>query len=229
MNYAINRTDLIQYATKGNGVVIPALIPVQEFGYDPNLAPYAFDPAKAKDLLRQGGYPEGRPISLIAPEWMEVQATVVSKMLEQVGLTVRTEILDAVTYNKKTFPSGRDRPPENETWDIALSAWRDVLNFPAFDLYHAYALGGWVAVQPELRQLNDQVLLTVDQDKQRAIFHQMERHTRDQAYFLFLYNPVMLYAVNKAVHYVPHVATLDFTETSVSDEHWSVRKGGVKK
>src|SRR4029453_18657259 len=121
LNYAINRTDLIQYAAKGNGVVIPALVPAQEFGYDPNLAPYAFDPVKAKDFLRQGGYPEGRPISLIAPEWMEVQATVVSKMLEQVGLTVRAEILDAVTYNKKTYPSGRDRPPEKETWEITLS------------------------------------------------------------------------------------------------------------
>jgi len=28
---------------------------------------------------------------------------------------------------------------------------------------------------------------------------------------------------------VPHVASLDFTETSVSDQHWSVRKGAVKK
>jgi peptide/nickel transport system substrate-binding protein len=229
LNYAINRTDLIQYAAKGNGVVIPALIPVQEFGYDPNLAPYAFDPAKGKDLLRQGGYPEGRPISLIAQEWMEVQATVVSKMLEQVGLTVRAEILDAVTYNKKTFLSGLDQRAEKQTWDIALSAWFDGLNFPAFDLYHAFALGGWVAVQPELRQLYDQVLLTVDRDKQRAIFQQMERHTRDQAYFLFLYNPVQLYGVNKGVDFVPYVTTLNFTETSVSDQHWSVRKGAVKK
>ena len=228
LNYAINRTDLIQYAAKGNGVVIPALIPVQEFGYDPNLAPYAFDPAKAKDLLRQGGYPEGRPISLIAPEWMEVQATVVSKMLEQVGSTVRTEILDAVTYNKKTSRAAGPACRERDLGYHALGM-AHVLNFPAFDLYHAFALDGWVAVQPELRQLNDQVLLTVDQDKQRAILHQMERHTRDQAYFLFLYNPVMLYAVNKGVHYVPHVATLDFTGTSVSDQHWSVRKGGVKK
>lgn len=57
----------------------------------------------------------------------------------------------------------------------------------------------------------------------------MERHTRDQAYFLFLYNPVQLYAVNKAVRFVPYVGKLTFTETSVSDQHWSVRKGTVKK
>ena len=231
LNYAINRTDLIQYAAKGNGVVIPALIPAQEFGYDPNLMPYAFDPVKAKDLLRQGGYPEGRPISLIAPEGMEVQATVVSKMLEQVGLKVRAEILDAVTYNKKTLLSGLDQPAEKQTWDIALTANLDTMNFPAYLLYHYFALDGafdWVAEQPELRQLYDQVLQTVDRDKQRAIFQQMDRHTRDHAYFLFLYSPVQLYAVNKGVHFVPYVANLHFTETSVSDQHWSVRKGAVK-
>ncbi len=232
LNYAINRSDLIQYAAKGNGVVIPALIPAQEFGYDPNLTPYAFDPAKAKDLLRQGGYPEGRPISLIASEEVEVQATVVSKMLEQVGLKVQVQVLDAVTYNKKTFLTGLDQPAEKQTWDIALTAYSDVLNFPTYLLYHYFALDGpfdWVAEQPELRQLYEQVSQTVDREKQRAIFQQMERHTRDHAYFLFLYNPVQLYAVNKGVHFVPSVANLNFTETSVSDQHWSVRKGALKK
>jgi len=56
----------------------------------------------------------------------------------------------------------------------------------------------------------------------------MERHTRDQAYFLFLYSPIQLHAVNKAVELVPHKTTyLIFAETSVTDEHWSVRKKKV--
>jgi ABC-type transport system substrate-binding protein len=69
----------------------------------------------------------------------------------------------------------------------------------------------------------------VDPEKQRTVYHQMERHTRDQAYFLFLYSPIQLYAVNKAVQFVPYVANLYFAPTSVTDEHWSVRKGAVKK
>jgi hypothetical protein len=53
----------------------------------------------------------------------------------------------------------------------------------------------------------------------------MERHTRDQAYFLFLYNPIQLFAVNKAVEFVPYVSTLlKLNETSVTEQHWSVRK-----
>jgi hypothetical protein len=56
----------------------------------------------------------------------------------------------------------------------------------------------------------------------------MERHTRDQAYFLFLYNPIKLYAVNKAVEFVPYVSTiLALDATGVTAEHWSVRKQGA--
>src|SRR5215510_11491731 len=38
-NVAINRDDLIRYATKGNGVIVLALLSVNTFGYDPSLAP----------------------------------------------------------------------------------------------------------------------------------------------------------------------------------------------
>jgi hypothetical protein len=53
----------------------------------------------------------------------------------------------------------------------------------------------------------------------------MERYTRDQAYFLFLYAPLQLYAVNKEVNFEPHPSGLLFLPaTSVTEQHWSVRK-----
>jgi peptide/nickel transport system substrate-binding protein len=103
VNYAINREDLIQYATKGNGVIIPALVSAQGFGYDADLAPYPFDPATARRLLRDAGYAEGLTLSLIASEALQVQSTVVSKMLEQVGFRVALQILDGAAFNRKTY------------------------------------------------------------------------------------------------------------------------------
>jgi peptide/nickel transport system substrate-binding protein len=228
-NLAINREDLIRYATKGNGVVIPALLPVQAFGYDPNLAPYAFDPDKTRALLREAGYPDGLALTLIAPATLQVQATVVSKMLEQGGFRVDLQVLDPVTYGQKTAISHLEQSPEQQTWDIALASnVPDVANFPVYMIYHNFALDGtydWVLEQPELRQLYEQVLGTVDREQQQALLRQMERHTRDQAYFLFLYNPIKLFAVNKAVEFVPYINTmLNLSETSVTEQHWSVRK-----
>jgi peptide/nickel transport system substrate-binding protein len=231
INYAINREDLIRYATKGNGVIIPALLPERAFGHDPDLAPYPFDPGKAQQLLREAGYPPGRPLVLIATEDLEVQATVVSKMLEQVGLTVELQMLDAATYTAKTNLRYLDQPPEQQAWDIALRSTVDVTNATGLWLYSVVALGGandWVGEAPELRQLYEQVASAADGERQQRLIRQMERHTHDQAYFLFLYNPIGLYAVNKAVEFVPHVSTLlSLTEVSVTEQHWSVRQQGA--
>jgi len=228
VNVAINREDFIRYATKGNGVILPVLVPLQGFGYDPDLVPYPFDPTKAQQLLREAGYPDGLALVLIAPEDLATQATVVGKMLEQVGLTVDLQILDQVAYNQKVVLSALDQPPEQQPWDIALASWQDVMNFPVLQVYHHFALDGpydWVIEQPELRQLYEEALRTANREQQQGLIRQMERHTRDQAYFLFLYNPIKLYAVNKAVEFVPYVSgNLILTETSVTTQHWSVRK-----
>ncbi len=232
VNFAINREDLIRYGAKGNGVIIPALISPHQFGYDPNLAPYPFEPVKTRDLLREAGYPNGLSLTLIAPEELEVQATVVSKMLEQAGFGVELQMLDATAYNRKTVLSHLEQPPEQQAWDIALTAWPDILNFPIFQSYHFFALDGpydWVIEQPELRQLYEQALRTVDREQQQALIRQMERHTHDQAYFLFLYSPIPLYAVNKAVEFVPYVANLSLAETAVTNQHWSVRQAVRQK
>jgi peptide/nickel transport system substrate-binding protein len=233
VNYAVNREDLIQYAAKGNGMILPALVPRQGFGYDPDLAPYPFDPTKARQLLREAGYPDGLALVLIAPEDLAVQATVVGKMLEQVGLMVDLQMLDQVAYNQKVVLSALDQPPEQQPWDIALASWHDVMNFPVLQVYHHFALDGpfdWVSERPELRRLYEEAFRTADREQQQGLIRQMERHTHDQAYFLFLYNPIKLYAVNKAVEFVPYVSgNLILAETGVTEQHWSVRQAAEKR
>jgi ABC-type transport system substrate-binding protein len=149
-------------------------------------------------------------------------------MLEHGGFQVALQLLDPSAYNRQTLMSQLEQPPEQQPWDIALTAQLDSHNAPMFNLYHWFALDGpydWVLEQPALRQLYEQILRTADRKHQQEVIRQMERHTRDQAYFLFLYNPIALYAVNKAVEFVPYVSTmLKLDESGVTVEHWSVRR-----
>ena len=53
---------------------------------------------------------------------------------------------------------------------------------------------------------------------------EMERYVYNNAYFLFIYSPLSLYAVNKEVNFVPQKdGWLRFKEASVTDKHWSLR------
>jgi ABC-type transport system substrate-binding protein len=232
VNLAIHREELMR-DLKGNGLIVPALVPGQGFGHDPALVPYPFNPDKARHLRREAGYPDGLMVALIAPEALQTQAISISMMLEQAGFTVDLQVLDTMTFERQTRLSDADQPPEQHAWDIALRSALDQLNFPPFLLYHAFGLDGpydWVSEQPELRRLYAQVLGAVDRERQQALIQQMERHTHDQAYFLFLYNPIQLDAVNRAVAFVPHATTLlILADTSVTAEHWSVRQTTVQQ
>jgi peptide/nickel transport system substrate-binding protein len=62
MNLAINREEVVKFIFAGQAKLM-ALYPMGSFavaaGADPELQPYPYDPAKAKQLLAEAGYPNG--------------------------------------------------------------------------------------------------------------------------------------------------------------------------
>jgi peptide/nickel transport system substrate-binding protein len=62
LNLAINREEIVKFIFAGQAKLM-AMYPVGSFavaaGADPRLQPYAYDPAKAKQLLAEAGYPNG--------------------------------------------------------------------------------------------------------------------------------------------------------------------------
>lgn len=113
-------------------------------------------------------------------------------------------------------------------WDIAVTNGPDPIHCPLFARSTTLALDGhadWVIEEPERRQLSEPALHTVPREQPQALIHQMQRHTRDQASFLFVYNPLGLYAVNKAVEFVPQTLPfLALDSPSVTPPHWSIRE-----
>jgi len=69
---------------------------------------------------------------------------------------------------------------------------------------------------------------TVDRNAREEKIRQMVQYLYDCAYALSIYSPITLYAVNKEVNFVPFKnGALNLRETSVTDNHWSIR--GEKK
>jgi peptide/nickel transport system substrate-binding protein len=235
VNYAINREAVLHAAAKGHGVLVPALLPPGAVGFDATLPPYPFDPTAARRLAREAGYPEGLPLTLLAPTELEVQATVVSKMLEQVGFTVQQQVREQAAFNQATnrywlVPSRTEQQPApRPTWDIALmSGLNPEVVISPFAAYTTFLFDGawdWIDASPALRELLAQLLPTGERAPQQAVAAQMERHIRDQTLLLFLYAPIHFYAVNKEVNFVSHPSGMLLLDaTGVTEQHWSVRQ-----
>jgi peptide/nickel transport system substrate-binding protein len=62
LNLAINRDEIVNFVLAGQAKLM-AMYPIGSFavaaGADPELTPYLYDPAKAKQLLAEAGYPNG--------------------------------------------------------------------------------------------------------------------------------------------------------------------------
>ena len=82
----------------------------------------------------------------------------------------------------------------------------------------------WIEYDEKFESMWKDMARTFDEKLQDEKMQQMEQYIYEKAYAVFIYSPLSLYAVNKEVNFVPQKGQrLKLKETSVTDNHWSVR------
>jgi peptide/nickel transport system substrate-binding protein len=92
--YAIDRDTIIKTLLRGEASRLDGPIGEGQYGYDPNLQPkYTYNPEKARELLKQAGYPNGVDVELSTPVGrytLDKQITeAMVPMLNAVGIRTR--------------------------------------------------------------------------------------------------------------------------------------------
>ncbi|MBL7777129.1 MAG: ABC transporter substrate-binding protein [Chitinophagales bacterium] len=100
INYAINRDELVKYLRNGIGKpAIHGFVPLGFAGYNNSVTVgYSYQPDKAKQLLAEAGFPDGKNITeikLYTSDKYQEYALLISKQLEQVGIKVKIELLQS--------------------------------------------------------------------------------------------------------------------------------------
>lgn len=131
INYAIDRDALLQGLRQGKGEVTSQIWGKQTPGYDAALdQAYPHDPAKAKQLLADAGYPDGFTLTLPAMNGItsDAMTSALTTQLGEVGITLKWDTLDGTTALQKIF---RDRAysgmvmnlgQSTESWTVVQSA-----------------------------------------------------------------------------------------------------------
>lgn len=106
LNYAVDKDALIRFVLKGYGAKVQGqMLSKDYFGYNPTLKAFPYDPAQAKKLLAEAGYPNGLRITFYAPHgrYMADQqiADAIAGQLKTVGVTAEQQTFEWATYLQK--------------------------------------------------------------------------------------------------------------------------------
>jgi peptide/nickel transport system substrate-binding protein len=194
LNYALDVQDLVDTIMNGAAKPLNGPLTPLHFGYDP-VAPYPCDPDKARTLLAEAGYPDGMQLVLDVPTTLPDEATVLAKrMVEQfarVGIDTKVrEFSDRTAYAEMV----RDKQMDDAAcFDSSpLSTYR-ILR----EKLHSGVAGPWWQgyTNTEVDSLIDKARATCDVEQRRSLYQHAYRMIRNDAPWVFLYNPTLFWGV----------------------------------
>jgi ABC-type transport system substrate-binding protein len=199
LNYAVNK-ELMRdrlfggpevMALEGWWIVTPSTI-----GYSPDLAPWPFDPNKARQLLAEAGYKTptnsggkdfGKLVintyqDLLLPNLIESAQLAADVWRKELGLDVEVKVMDKVVHNET-------RTLRMEEFDGTINWTAQNSRLDGAGITRLYFLSKYkkeaftrVHADPELFALTEKTLNSIGQPDEAAVFNSTYRRLREEAY-----------------------------------------------
>lgn len=207
MNYAVNKDHVIKLLN-GRGVIAHGILPPGMFGFNSTLKPYPHDPAKARDLLAQAGYPNGFSIEYVtlADAQAEKLAQSMQADLKAVGIEMTIRLMTFPTYLTASGKRG-EVPFGFGSW---LMDYPDPSNFMDVK-FHSRMIADENANNdsfynnPEVDRLIDQARRMTDQATRKRLYERLEVLLYDEAPWLWSYHQSYIEVRQPYVmNYAPH-------------------------
>src|SRR6476469_1073449 len=103
INYAIDTDLIISKLVKGKAYRATRWLPLTSPAYDKTMKPYPFDPAKAKALLADAGYPTGFEFEWTTSQnesWGLPIVEAIIPMLDKVGIKVKPKLVEVTVLTE---------------------------------------------------------------------------------------------------------------------------------
>src|SRR5207253_5895975 len=173
ITYGINRPEVVKLAMFGLGRVIGSNVdPLNPYFVDlAGVMPY--DPARAKKLLAEAGYPNGFSAVLkVAPQYYyTVRAgEVITDQLKKVGVNVKIEQIEWGQWLDRVFcrPASGCKEPDYDLTIIGHAEAWDIGNYANPKFYFRYD-------SPTFQRLYEKSETTLDDKARRELYAQLQK------------------------------------------------------
>lgn len=221
LNYAINKDALVKVVYRGYALPATGIAP-KGVDFATQFGEWPYDPKKAKELLKEAGYPNG----FTATMWAASNTTAYQKLLQfmqqqlaQVGVKVEVRALEA---GQRVALVESPKGPAESTSNMVIWGWsastgeldwqmRPLLNTqswpPTLSNFGYYS-------NPKVDKLMDEALATTDRAKKQAIYDEAQKIVWKDAPWIFLCVDQMIVAHNKHLKnfYVQPDGGLEFSQ-----------------
>ena len=190
LNYALDVETIIEQIKGGAAHPLTGYLTAQHFGFNPQTPAYPYNPEKARALLAEAGYEDGLHLTIDIPSTMPDEAPKLARKLvhyfENIGITVEViEYDDRAAYSEMVRAKDIhdaccfDSSPRS-TYRVLREKIQSTLRGPWWQGYE----------NTQVDALIERASTTFDEPARRDLYRQIYTIIRDDAPWVFLYNPI---------------------------------------
>ena len=195
LNYAVDRETIVKSLLGGLGQATGQPFSPGWLGYDPEIRPDSYDPAQARKLLAEAGYPNGFEVPWnisVGVFLADKEIAEAAAMLGQVGVRIRLVPTERAKIQ---------RDLESSTFDgITAGQWGTVAES---DIMVRWFFKNPRIFTPEVEAKLNQLIATaageLDRDKRGKVYRELARFAHDEALWLFIHHQDELIAKRRDV------------------------------
>ena len=193
LSYAVDTNAIIKGVLYGFGSPMGSFISkYYPYGSDPDIKPYPYDPAKAKELLKKAGYPNGMEVKLYGgTDQPKELAEAVAAYWSQVG--IKTEIV------RMDYPAFIRLNNTHKAGPATVTIFSNVIYDPVHPIVGTFSKDGtWSDYyNPDVEALINELEGTLGAEARGEKFRKIGRILHDDAAAIYISEHVYVYAKKK--------------------------------
>jgi peptide/nickel transport system substrate-binding protein len=199
--YAIDLNTIVKAILRGFASPSGTQVGPFDFGYDPKIRPYPYDPARARALLAEAGYPSGFEIDMQGTRRYLMGGEVsqaVAQEFAAVGVRAKLSLPDWTVY-AQMVPVKKQAPIYMLGWGSTQTLDADAAIYPILHSGQPYS----TVDLPELDRLLDDARHVMDASARLKLYAKIQQLVHDQVPLLTLYQEDSLYGLDSRVSWKP--------------------------